>query len=84
MEITDIRIRKVEQPGKMKAAVSITIDDVLAVHDIKIIEGQSGTFVAMPSRKMPTGEFKDVVHPITAQAREWISKKILEAYENSL
>ena len=82
MEITDVRIRKVEQSGKMKAVVSVTFDEMIVVHDIKIIEGQTGLFIAMPSRKTPSGEYKDIVHPITSEAREWISAQIFEAYES--
>lgn len=82
MNITDIRIRKISSDGKMKAIVSVTIDDMFVVHDMKIIEGQSGLFVAMPSRKTPDGEYKDIAHPINTSAREMIQGKILEAYEN--
>lgn len=82
MNITDIRIRKINSEGKMKAIVSLTIDDMFVVHDMKIIEGQSGLFVAMPSRKTPDGEYKDIAHPINTQAREMIQGKILEAYAN--
>ena len=80
MEITDIRIRKVETDGKMKAIVSVTFDEMFVVHDMKIIEGQNGLFIAMPSRKTPTGEYKDIAHPINPQARERIQQLILEAY----
>jgi len=83
MEITDIRIRKVESEGKMKAIVSVTFDDMFVVHDMKIIEGQNGLFIAMPSRKTPAGEYKDIAHPINPQARERIQQLILEAYENA-
>ena len=81
MQITDIRIRKIEKEGKMKAVVSITIDDEFVVHDIKVIEGEKGLFIAMPSRKTPNGEFKDIAHPINAETREKIQAAILEAYE---
>ena len=80
MEITDIRIRKVETDGKMKAIVSVTFDEMFVVHDMKIIEGQNGLFIAMPSRKTPAGEYKDIAHPINPQARERIQQLILEAY----
>ena len=83
MEITDIRIRNVESEGKMKAIVSVTFDDMFVVHDMKIIEGQNGLFIAMPSRKTPAGEYKDIAHPINPQARERIQQLILEAYKNS-
>lgn len=82
VNITDIRIRKITSEGKMKAIVSVTIDDMFVVHDMKIIEGQNGLFVAMPSRKTPDGEYKDIAHPINTEAREMIQSKILEAYEN--
>nr|WP_054749764.1 septation regulator SpoVG [Ruminiclostridium josui] len=70
MEITDIRIRKIETEGKMKAVVSVTFNNEFVVHDIKVIESQSGLFIAMPSRKTPDGEFRDIAHPINAAARE--------------
>ena len=69
MNITDIRVKRISTPGKMRAVASITFDDMFVVHDIKIIEGQSGLFIAMPSKKMPNGEYKDVAHPLTSQAR---------------
>lgn len=81
MQITDIRIRKVEKEGKMKAVVSITIDDVFVVHDIKVIDGEKGLFIAMPSRKASDGEYRDIAHPINSETRESIQKQILERYE---
>ncbi|WP_291632595.1 septation regulator SpoVG [Clostridium sp.] len=81
MEITDVRIRKIATEGKMKAIVSITFDNEFVVHDIKVIEGQSGLFIAMPSRKTPDGEFKDIAHPINTQTREKIQTAILNEYE---
>ncbi|MBW9153406.1 septation regulator SpoVG [Clostridium estertheticum] len=81
MEITDVRIRKIATEGKMKAIVSITFDNEFVVHDIKVIEGQSGLFIAMPSRKTPDGEFKDIAHPINTQTREKIQTAILDEYE---
>jgi len=81
MEITDVRIRKIATEGKMKAIVSITFDNEFVVHDIKVIEGQSGLFIAMPSRKTPDGEFKDIAHPINTQTREKIQTAILQEYE---
>ena len=81
MNITDVRVRKVNDEGKMKAVVSITFDDEFVVHDIKIIEGQNGLFIAMPSRKTPDGEFKDIAHPINTDTREKIQTSILETYE---
>ena len=82
MNITDIRVKKISETGKMRAIASITFDDMFVVHDIKVIEGQSGLFIAMPSKKTPSGEYKDVAHPINSQARQSIQMQILEAYEN--
>ena len=81
MEITDIRVRKINKDGKMKAVVSVTFDNEFVVHDIKVIEGQNGLFIAMPSRKTPDGEFKDIAHPINTDTREKIQLAILKAYE---
>ena len=81
MNITDVRVRKITNEGKMKCIVSITFDNLFVVHDIKVIEGHNGLFIAMPSRKTPNGEFKDIAHPINAETREKIQKAILEAYE---
>ncbi|HYE84684.1 MAG TPA: septation regulator SpoVG [Clostridia bacterium] len=81
MEITDVRIRKVNAEGKMKAVVSVTFDNEFVVHDIKVIEGQEGLFIAMPSRKTPDGEFKDIAHPINSSTRERLQTSILEEYE---
>jgi stage V sporulation protein G len=83
MEITDIRIRKIESEGKMKAVVSVTFDNEFVVHDIKVIESQTGLFIAMPSRKTPSGEFKDIAHPINSEMRDKIQKIILEKYESA-
>lgn len=80
MQITDVRIRKIAADGKMKAIVSVTFDNEFVVHDIKVIEGQNGLFIAMPSRKTPDGEFKDIAHPINTQTRERIQNAILEEY----
>lgn len=80
MIITDVRVRKVSKEGKMKAVVSITIDDEFVVHDIKVIEGEKGMFIAMPSRKASDGEYKDIAHPINSSTREKIQKIILEKY----
>ena len=82
MEITDIRIRKIDGTGKMKAIVSVTFDDMFVIHDMKIIEGASGLFIAMPSRKTPSGEYKDIAHPINSDTREMIQQIILKEYEN--
>ena len=84
MQITDIRIRKVDKEGKMKAVVSITIDDEFVVHDIKVIEGDKGLFIAMPSRKASDGEYRDVAHPINSGTRERIQNLILEKYDEVL
>jgi len=83
MEITDIRVRKIEAEGKMKAVVSVTFDNEFVVHDIKIIESQNGLFIAMPSRKTPDGEFKDIAHPINSSTREKLQKVIIEKYETA-
>jgi len=84
VQITDVRIRKINTEGKMKAIVSVTFDDQFVVHDIKIIEGQNGLFIAMPSRKTPEGEFKDIAHPINSETRGLIQNAILTEYEDSL
>ena len=82
LKITDIRIRLIpNRESKLKAVASITIDDCFVVHDIKVLEGNQGYFVSMPSRKTPNGEFRDIAHPINAETREKIQKAILEAYE---
>ena len=81
MNITDVRIRKISAEGKMKAIVSVTFENQFVVHDIKGIEGQNGLFIAMPSRKTPDGEFKDIAHPINTETREQIQKAILDEYE---
>ena len=84
MNITDVRIRKVTDEGKMKAIVSITFDDEFVVHDIKIIEGQNGPFIAMPSRKMSEGDYRDIAHPLVSETRNRIRDAILEEYEKVL
>ena len=81
MEITDIRVRKINKDGKMKAVVSVTFDNEFVVHDIKVIEGDKGRFIAMPSRKTLDGEFRDIAHPINSETRERIQKTVLEKYE---
>ena len=81
MQITDVRIRKVAKEGKMKAVVSITIDNEFVVHDIKVIEGEKGLFIAMPSRKAADGEYRDIAHPINSDTRNMIETLILEQYE---
>ena len=84
MQITDVRIRKVEKEGKMKAVVSITIDEEFVVHDIKIIEGEKGLIIAMPSRKTADGECRDIAHPINSDTRDRIQKLILEKYQETM
>ena len=84
MTITDVRIRKIATEGKMKAIVSVTFDNEFVVHDIKVIEGQNGLFIAMPSRKTPDGEFKDIAHPINTDTREKIQSSILKAYQTAV
>jgi stage V sporulation protein G len=81
MKITDVRVRKVAKEGKMKAVVSVTIDDEFVVHDIKVIEGEKGLFIAMPSRKASDGEYRDIAHPINSDTREKIQRIILQEYE---
>ena len=83
MQITDVRIRRVEKEGKMKAVVSITIDEEFVVHDIKVIEGEKGLFIAMPSRKSSDGEYRDIAHPINTQTRDRLQKIVLDAYEKA-
>jgi len=84
LQITDIRVKKIPTEGKMKAVVSVTFDDAFVVHDIKIIEGQDKLFTAMPSRKTPDNEFKDIAHPINSEMRELLEKSILEKYNEVL
>ena len=80
LKITDIRIRKITAEGKLKAVASVTFDDVFVVHDIKVIDGVHGLFVAMPSRKSPDGEFRDVAHPICTEFREMLTEQVFAAY----
>lgn len=80
MQITDIRVRTVDSEGKMRAVVSITIDSVFVIHDIKVIEGEKGMFIAMPSRKAADGEYRDIAHPINTETREELQKLILDKY----
>jgi len=84
VNITDVRIRKILAEGKMKAIVSVTLEDSLVIHDVKVVDGQNGLFVAMPSRKMPTGEFRDIAHPISQEARDVLQTKVLEKYREAL
>ncbi len=84
MIVTDVRIRKITRDEKMKAIVSVTLNDQFVVHDIRIIEGPNGFFVAMPSRRIPGGGFRDVAHPITPDARRHLQQSVLDAYEAEL
>ncbi|MBE7048970.1 MAG: septation regulator SpoVG [Ruminococcaceae bacterium] len=84
MNITDIRIRKLNVDSKMKAVVSVTFDNALVIHDIKIIEGTDKLFIAMPSRKTPEGEFKDIAHPINMDMRDTLETSILEKYQSAM
>lgn len=83
MQITDVRVRTVAKEGKMRAVVSITIDEAFVVHDIKVIEGDKGLFIAMPSRKAADGEYRDIAHPINSETREKLQNIILEAYKQN-
>lgn len=84
MNITDVRVRKVNVEGKMRAIVSITLDNEFVVHDIKVIEGENGLFIAMPSKKGNDGEYRDIAHPINSATLEKIQQLILEAYQQEL
>ena len=84
MQVTDVRVRKIAKEGRMKAIVSITLDEEFVVHDIKVIEGDKGLFIAMPSKRTADGVYKDIAHPINASAREAIQEIILENYRRAL
>ena len=84
MQIIDVRVRKITKEGKMRAIVSITIDEEFVIHDIKVIEGDKGLFIAMPSKKATDGEYRDIAHPINSSTREKIQTIILEAYQKAL
>lgn len=84
MKVTDVRVRKITNEGKMRAVVSITLDDEFVVHDIKVIEGEKGLFIAMPSKKGNDGEYRDIAHPISAATRTEVQRLILEKYEEAL
>lgn len=84
MTITDVRVRKVTKEGKMKAVVSVTIDEEFVVHDIKVIDGEKGLFIAMPSRKTTSGEYRDIAHPINSQTRERMQETILREYQRAV
>ena len=83
MQVTDVRVRKIEKEGKMKAIVSITLDNEFVIHDIKVIEGEKGLFIAMPSRKAADGEYRDIAHPINSGTRELIHRVILDKYQKT-
>lgn len=84
MVVTDVRIRRLTQEGKMRAIVSITLNDKFVVHDVRVIEGNNGLFVAMPSKRTPNGEFRDIAHPINMEARQVIQNSVLEAYAREM
>lgn len=84
MQVTDVRVRKIAKEGKMKAVVSITLDEEFVVHDIKVIEGDKGLFIAMPSRRAGDGEYRDIAHPINSGTREKLQGIILERYEEAM
>ena len=84
MTITDVRVRKIAKEGKMKAIVSVTLDDEFVVHDIKVIEGEKGLFIAMPSRKTTDGEYRDIAHPINSETRQQMQDVILREYEKAI
>ncbi len=84
MQVTDVRVRMVSKDSKMKAVVSVTFDNEFVVHDIKVIEGEKGLFIAMPSKKSAEGEYRDIAHPISSTTRDMISNAILEAYDKAV
>lgn len=84
MEITDVKIRKILSEGRLRAVVSVTIDEMLAIHDIKVVQGDERLFVAMPSRKDENGVFRDIIHPITPSARKMFEETILDAYDRQM
>lgn len=84
MQVTDVRVRKISKEGRMKAVVSITLDGEFVVHDIKIIEGDKGLFIAMPSKRTVDGEYKDIAHPINSSTRDAIQNVILDSYQKAL
>lgn len=84
MEITDVRLRKIETEGKLRAYVSITFDDSFVVHDLRVIDGTKGMFVAMPSKRLPNGDHKDIAHPINTEIREKIQNAVLDVYNREL
>lgn len=83
MQITDVRVKKIASQNRMKAVASITIDEVFVIHDIKVIESDKGLFIAMPSRKIPNGEFKDIAHPLNSETRDMLQKAIIDKYNET-
>ena len=83
MKVTDVRLRKIQTDGRMKALVSITLDDAFVVHDLRVIEGNSGLFVAMPSKRTPDGEFRDIAHPINSEMRQEIQDAVMKVYDET-
>ena len=83
MKVTDVRLRKIQTDGRMKALVSITLDDAFVVHDLRVIEGNSGLFVAMPSKRTPDGEFRDIAHPINSDMRQEIQDAVMKVYDET-
>ncbi len=84
VDISEVRVRKVNQAGKLKAYVTVTFDNQFVVHNIKVIEGRDGDFIAMPSRQLANGEFKDVAHPISSEFREYLQRVVMEAYQKEV
>ena len=84
MIVTDVRVRRLTQEGKMRAIVSITLNDRFVVHDVRVIEGNNGLFVAMPSKRTPNGEFRDIAHPINVEARQIIQQSVLDVYNREI
>ena len=84
MKITDVRVRKLTDEGKMKCIVSLTFNNLFVVHDIKVIEGHNGLFIAMPSRKIGEGNFRDIAHPINAEMRQMLEEEVLKAYQEAI
>lgn len=83
MQITDVRVKKINSQNRMKAVASITIDDVFVIHDIKVIESENGLFIAMPSKKNQNGEYKDIAHPINSETRNMIQDSIIAKYNEA-
>ena len=83
MKVTDVRLRKIDTDGRMKALVSITLDEAFVIHDLRVIEGNSGLFVAMPSKRTPDGEFRDIAHPINSEMRQEIQDAVMKVYDET-